>query len=190
MRNNGYVNQRSAGFTLLELMLVIAIMALLVSVAAPSWRSFIASQHHSIAVNELIAALRFTRSEAIKSGQRVTACTRIGTAQTCGGEQWSNGWLVFIDSNNNSTREANEKLLKQHSSLHRQVNASGNRFVKKYISYTPLGMARRADTNSRTRGGLQLGTLSVCTSGFKHGHKLVLNRSGRVAKRVKKNCPG
>lgn len=184
MRNS---TRRSDGFTLLELMLVLAILALLTTLAAPSWRAFLASQHHSIAVNELMAALRYTRSEAVKSGLRVTACTRTGTAQKCGDSNWSDGWLVFIDGNSNGSREDDEKILRQHEALYLQVSATGNRKVRRYISYTPLGVTRRA-SGKRTSGSLQLGTLSICTRGFTRGNKLVINRAGRVSKRRKTNC--
>lgn len=180
-------HRQAGGFGLLEMMLVLAILALLTTLAAPSWRAFMASQHHSIAVNELMAALRFTRSEAVKSGLRTTVCTRVGTAIECDGNSWSDGWLIFIDSNNNGSREADEKLLRQHEALNFNVSATGNLRVRKYISYTPLGVTRRAN-GKRTTGSLQLGTLSICTRGFDRGDKLVINRAGRVSKRSKKNC--
>ncbi len=186
MRNTSQ-NQRAGGFGLLEMMLVLAILALLTTLAAPSWRTFMASQHHSIAVNELMTALRFTRSEAVKSGLRVTACTRVGAAQECNGNNWSDGWLIFIDSNNNGSREIDEKIIRQHEALNLLVSATGNRRVRKYISYTPLGVTRGAN-GKRINGSLQLGTLSVCTRGFSRGDRLVINRAGRVSKRRKKNC--
>lgn len=180
-------NIQAKGFTLLELIIVLAILAIFITMAAPAWGNFMSSQHHNIAVNKLLNAFRFTRSEAIKSGQRITVCTRNGPSLECGGSSWSDGWLIFTDLNNNGVRESGEAILKQYDPLYRQVVATGNRSVKSYISYTPMGVTRRASSD-RIRGSLQLGTLSVCTKGMKQGHKLVINRSGRVLKRNKKDC--
>ena len=186
--NHSRLAQRQVGFTLVELMVVLAIATLLITVAAPSWRLFMASQHHNVAVNELLLAFRFTRSEAIKSGQRVTACTRSGNALACGKTSWHQGWLIFIDSNNNGLFDDGEKLLRQHAALNSQVSATGNTRIRHYISYTPLGSARSVGSRARIRGGLQLGTLSVCTQGLPRGSQLVLSRSGRVDNREKRDC--
>lgn len=74
------------GFTLVEVMVTIIILAILTSVAMPSFRSFIASQRIKSAAFDITAMLTLTRSEAIKRNTNVTACPV--------NSDWTKGWTV------------------------------------------------------------------------------------------------
>ncbi|MFD2425650.1 GspH/FimT family pseudopilin [Ralstonia solanacearum] len=94
---------RARGFTLVELVVTIAIVAILVTLAAPSFRSTIQSARTSIEVNSLVNDLQFARSEAIKRGQPVSICVSSDGA-TClanssSNNKWQVGWIVFNDVN-------------------------------------------------------------------------------------------
>ena len=78
--------RRAHGFTLVDLVIAIAIGAILLSLAAPSFSSFIASQRASTAAVDLYAALAAARSEATKRNTNVTL------APGAGG--WKNGWVI------------------------------------------------------------------------------------------------
>jgi type IV fimbrial biogenesis protein FimT len=83
--------------TLLEMLVVVAIAAALVSLAAPSFASFRRAAGVSAATNELLGALHFARSAAILNGQPVTLCLSADAA-TCVGSDAPTaaiGWLVF-----------------------------------------------------------------------------------------------
>ena len=75
-----------SGFTLVDLVVVIAIVAIIVSIAAPSFAAFIASQRAGSAATDLYAALTLARSEATKRNANVTL------APATGG--WQNGWDI------------------------------------------------------------------------------------------------
>jgi type IV fimbrial biogenesis protein FimT len=82
-----YLNRRVvAGFTLIELMVTIAIAAILATLAAPSFREYIVSQRIKNASFDLITALTLTRSEAITRNADVDLL-RTGT-------DWANGWTI------------------------------------------------------------------------------------------------
>jgi len=80
------------GFTLTELLLVVAIVAILLSIGVPSYRYIGNSYRMSSEVNGLLGDLMFARSEAIKEGQFVTTCASADGATCSGSTVWNTGW--------------------------------------------------------------------------------------------------
>ncbi|SEA48003.1 type IV fimbrial biogenesis protein FimT [Microbulbifer marinus] len=65
------IAKRSAGFTLIELMIVIAILAILIAIGVPSFTSLIKNNRLTSAANDLAGALHFARAEAVRRGSSV-----------------------------------------------------------------------------------------------------------------------
>ncbi|MFV3306621.1 GspH/FimT family pseudopilin [Pseudomonas sp. NY15181] len=85
----------SAGFTLIELMVTIVVLAILISVAAPSFTSTIRDSKLTTTSTELQSALQLARSEAVMRHNRVTLCRRNAAGDNCeNGTDWSAGWLI------------------------------------------------------------------------------------------------
>jgi type IV fimbrial biogenesis protein FimT len=86
---------RMQGFTIVELMVTIGIVAILSTIAIPSLNTFIQNQRLATATNSLVLALNFARSEAIKRSvpNGITVCAS-SDQQTCNGATWSQGWVV------------------------------------------------------------------------------------------------
>ncbi len=79
--------RRSHGFTLIELMITLAVMAVLVTLAAPSFNSYIANQRVKAAAYDLLATLSLARSEAVKRNTDVSVSAA---------SNWSTGWSVSV----------------------------------------------------------------------------------------------
>ena len=82
-----------AGFTLIEMMVVVAIVAILAAMTAPSFNRFVVSSRVISATNDLVAALHLARSEAVTRNASVSLCSGSGGACT-DSEDWSGGWQV------------------------------------------------------------------------------------------------
>lgn len=84
------------GFTLLELMIAVAVAAILVTVAAPGMSDLIRRQQASSGINELVYSMRLARSEAVTRKRSVGVC--VGDGDQClDSNDWHRGWLVFVD---------------------------------------------------------------------------------------------
>jgi prepilin-type N-terminal cleavage/methylation domain len=84
------------GFTLVELMVTLAVLAILTMVAVPNFRDTIRRSRVSAASNALLVDLHYARAEAINRGQLVSLCpSSNGSSCTAGGVAWEAGWLVY-----------------------------------------------------------------------------------------------
>lgn len=80
------------GFSLIELMVTLAVAAILLSIGVPSFSALIENQRMTTTVNNLFAAINLTRAEALQRGVRVDLAPLKD-------KKWENGWAVFIDNN-------------------------------------------------------------------------------------------
>ena len=104
-----------AGFTLIELMIVVVILAIFVTVGVPSFQNLIRENRLVTQANELVGTFHFARSEAIKRRLPITICRSTnGTACVVGGiPSWETGWLVFVENvTDNGTLDVGEQLLR------------------------------------------------------------------------------
>jgi type IV fimbrial biogenesis protein FimT len=87
------------GFTLIELMVVVAIGAILAVLAIPSFSAFINNTRLSSTQSQLMSDLNFARSEAVKRNVRTLVCARNAAGTACANStDWSVGWLVCTDA--------------------------------------------------------------------------------------------
>ena len=138
------------GFTAIELMVVISLVAILAALAAPSFTPIIQNWRVRQAVGGLQSSLYFARSEAIKRGGNITIRKEPTGAGGCtlasGGANWDCGWFVFVDTNDNGALNTGEEVLQRFASpanieVTRSVTQSNIRFDRWGRPNAPFGFS-------------------------------------------------
>ena len=96
MKTLSQKNIKQRGFTLIELMVTVAILAILVGIGVPAMNNFLNSNRHTAHTSSLKQAIQYARSEAVAKNQDVSICASSDGA-TCTGA-WSQGWIVRLVS--------------------------------------------------------------------------------------------
>lgn len=119
------LNQCQArGFTLVELMVTLAILGILVMAAAPNFSAALERNRIEAELKDLSSHVKLARSEAVSRSQTVTVCrssdqASCSTAAPAG--NWSIGWITFLDLNGNATVDTDDVLLRVHGGLGQNV---------------------------------------------------------------------
>lgn len=131
---------KGRGFTLVELMVTIAIAAILLAVAAPNITSFLLRARISAHANDLVGAINLARSEAVKRGGGVTIC-RSSDQASCStvAAGWEAGWIVFADPNLNATVDTGETVIHVFPALPNGSTAVANSGMTTSITFAGNG---------------------------------------------------
>jgi type IV fimbrial biogenesis protein FimT len=175
----------SGGYSLIELLITVAIMSTLSLIALPSFAQLVAWNRVKAQAHEFLTDVTLARSEAVRRGQRVTMC-KSADGQGCAEDgEWDQGWIVFVESVlENGTVDEGEEILVVRGMLTGGSTLSGvgglGSPMRTYVSYTPLGFSEQI-------GGLgQSGTIRLCNKG--RGVQFVLFRTGRM-RTEETSCP-
>lgn len=176
--------RRVKGFSVIELMITVAIVAILVAVALPSFQESLRGNRVSTASNELITSLNLARSEALRNPRGAVLCTS-EDGSTCGGD-WGDGWIVWIDADGDGAPGGTGDRLIRH--------VAGN--AKLSISATAPGgsnFARRIVFDNRGRvdnNDARVVTVmpDECRSGANQQTRIDISRTGQV-RSTRQACP-
>jgi type IV fimbrial biogenesis protein FimT len=100
---------RHTGFSVVELMIIVAIVAIVATIALPSFNELIVQNRLSSQANELVAGVSLARTAAIESNSGGGFCPANASQSGCGGS-WQNGWLAWADANGNGAADPDEVL--------------------------------------------------------------------------------
>ncbi|MFA5242202.1 MAG: GspH/FimT family pseudopilin [Sulfuricella sp.] len=150
----------TGGFTLIEMMITIAIAGVLLAIAVPSFRDLIINNSISTQANDFISGLALARSEAIKRGTSVRV--------TAAGADFGSGWTIWVDANANAAIDAGEAL-REHEAL------------KTGFALVGSGFTNNAEIQYRSTGTSDSsGVFTLCYSGYT-GRLISVSLTGRAS---------
>ncbi|MBI5936495.1 MAG: GspH/FimT family pseudopilin [Betaproteobacteria bacterium] len=158
------------GFTLVELLVTIAVAAVLLGLAIPNFQSFFINNRLVAGANDFVAALNTARSEAIRRGISVSLVKNSATA----GDWGSAGWSLFVDSDQDGILDAGETVLKVGEALPSPLTLYANNNFTNFIRFKSTGESTNSGTFVFCHGGvLQQG-------GDSRSRAVVVGGAGRV----------
>jgi len=153
------------GHTLAEMLLVLAIAAVLAGLAMPAMTAMLQQHRLSATVNDFLAAVTLARSEALRRSAQVLLLPA--------GAGWGSGWVVVVDRNANLQYDAGDELLYSHAPPAADVTISGS-FTDNSRPYLAYG----AGGQSRSRSGAaQAGSWQFSCGGQQR--RIIVNFLGR-----------
>ena len=167
---------RHRGFTLIELMVTLAVLAIVLSIATPDIQQFIRNSRMTTQTNDLVTLFNLARSQAIHEGHRAEVCIS-ANQQSCSAGSWSDGWLVWVDRNDNNSLDADEVArVGAPISLHtatQALNSANTSFTT--VAFQPTGFAQLGN-------GVAFAAISLqphqCSS--QQGRQITINASGSI----------
>ncbi|MAS05761.1 MAG: pilus assembly protein [Xanthomonadales bacterium] len=154
------MHEPKAGFTLIELMLALAVAAVLMSLALPSMRDLQQRQRIVSAANELVAHINLARQHAVLKREITVMCPSLDGAACTGGNRWEHGWIVFRDPDRDGAPDRPGDVLRVGGAMaHLLIDSAG----RTRIRYRPSGAA----------SGTNL-TIKLCDTGFPDQSRAVI----------------
>ncbi|ADC70730.1 hypothetical protein TK90_0215 [Thioalkalivibrio sp. K90mix] len=159
------------GLTLVELMVTLAVFAVLIGIAAPAFGKLVEQNRVTSATNSFLTTLHLARSEAVRRGSPVTLCTSQDGATCSPGSDWDGGWILYQNPALATHPSGPDAILRVGRETPR-VEIAGNTPTREYITFDALGQSQQLS------GAWLMGTIRIC-AGEGSGRAIVLANTGR-----------
>lgn len=159
------------GFTLLELMFAVAIAAVLLMIAAPTFTDTIQKSRVEAAQGDLIRDITFARQEALSRNSLVSVCRSANGTSCAGAGDWNQGWIVFVEtvSGTAGTVDTGEEVIRIHKAVNTSDDLEG---TSAFIQFAADGMLQLPAAGTPI--------FTACSPGNNHVRGVLLLRSGRT----------
>ncbi len=177
--------KRDDGFTVIELMISLVVLAIIATFGVPSMADFLKNNKLKAQAYSFSATLNYARSEAIKRKERVVLCRSANptaSSPTCGGtaNTWTTGWLIFTDPDDNDVyNSGTDTLLKVGSNIPPNINIRTNSTANNNIELNADGTTNEGGATAR---------MAICDDrGGNYGRQINISPLGRPI--LKKGTP-
>lgn len=160
------VTRSGRGLTLLDLIITLAIAAIIATAGVPAFNNVVGNARRTSAVNDLIAAIQVARTNAIRRNQQLVICPDDGQPICTSNGDWRNGWVVFVNTDLDwpPRLDDNDEIVHRHGKVS-NIGIDSNR---PYYSFRRIGLR---STN---------GTLTICDNrGPEHARAVIVSYTGR-----------
>lgn len=169
----------SRGFTLIELMVTLALMVVMLAIAAPSFTQYRRNSELTSLTNTLVGAINAARIEAMKRGRNAMI------VPLNNGADWNAGWTVFVDTDRTQAYNFGTDILisQQASAVPSYISVSGNGTAAETPSYILFDASGYSKTKSGGFGALTLSLARSDLSGSSlaaETRRIVIAATGRV----------
>lgn len=185
-RNRNFGIRKTRGFTLIEVMIAVSIMAVLMGLAVPSFMKVIASNQVTVATNDSLSFFTYARAEALKLGKRVTMCASSDLATCSDTAFWSDGFIIFVDNDRTSglvAIDTDDEVLKAIGPKNGSIRVSGDADVAEYVSYGADGKTKKID-GTRLSGIVKVCSFSSKLEDAERSRDITISSSGSVFSEV------
>lgn len=159
---------KAGGFTLVELLMTLAVAALLAMVGAPALENLLARSREAGAEARIAGTLRHARTAAVMDNARIIVCPSDDDRHCRRGYDWQHGWIVAPDQDGDGQPDAGRQIIAALPAM-----AAGSRIItsagRRHIVFHPTGDA--AGSNAR---------FTICHAREGDGRSVVVSNSGRV----------
>ncbi len=149
------IKPKQTGFSLLELLITVAIISILAMVAAPSFQSMMENNQTLTLANQLISAFNYARSESVKRRKPVTVCARNTLGNGCSStDTFINGWIVYEGTTPPTSSTTNLIIGDTQVKAGDMELSSSSSTILRSITYTITGSAKNSGTIYIRRAGI------------------------------------
>lgn len=136
------------GFTLVELLVTVAVLAVIVALGIPSFTDALRGWQRDVATRSFTSHVQMARTEAIKTSRQVVMCASTNGTSCSGSDNWGTGWVVFVDTDEDEAVGADDRVLAVQGELRglKRMEANNNR---DFFFFLPSGLMPASQSTLR-----------------------------------------